>query len=258
MCIETKFGKAVLSSQGYYVINTSKEGYHKRRLHRLIYEDYYGVSLLSFVDIHHMNENKTDNRINNLKPMYRWEHTTYHKTGKHHSEETKRKISESHKGEKNPMYGKFGKDNSMYGKHHSEESKKKMSESKKGEKHHMYGKHHSEETKRKISESHKGLKHSEKTKKKISEGHKKYCGEKHHMYGKNQSLDTMKKISKTRNKTGYFRVSVKKSNQYKQGFCYRYSYYENKIPKEITSTDIKKLEEKVRAKGLRWIKFGDD
>ena len=74
------------------------------------------------------------------------------------SEETKEKISEKLKGEKNPMFGKnpyankteeemeivrgkmseshkgkqTGKNNPFYGKHHSEESKQKMRESQKG------------------------------------------------------------------------------------------------------------------------------
>jgi hypothetical protein len=48
----------------------------------------------------------------------------------------------------------------MYGKHHSEETKKKMSASLKGEKHPFYGKHHSEETKKKMSEAKKGEKTS--------------------------------------------------------------------------------------------------
>ena len=56
----------------------------------------------------------------------------------------------------------------------SEETKKKISNSIKGEKHYMYGKHRSEETKRKISESNKGNKshfghfHTKETKEKIS------------------------------------------------------------------------------------------
>lgn len=65
------------------------------------------------------------------------------------------------------------------GKTHSEESKQKMSESHKGEKNHMFGKHHSEKTKQKISRANKGkvsprrgVKLSNKTKKKISESHK--------------------------------------------------------------------------------------
>ena len=44
--------------------------------------------------------------------------------------------------------------NHFFGKHHSEESKKKMSEANKGNKYRL-GKKHSEETKRKISEARK-------------------------------------------------------------------------------------------------------
>ena len=44
------------------------------------------------------------------------------------------------------------------GKHHSEETKSKMSEAQKGEKNNFYGKHHSEETKSKMSEAQKGEK----------------------------------------------------------------------------------------------------
>lgn len=60
--------------------------------------------------------------------------------GKHHAEESKRKISEKREGKK-----------------HSEETKQKISESKGGEKHHLYGKHHSEETKKKMSLARKGI-----------------------------------------------------------------------------------------------------
>ena len=66
------------------------------------------------------------------------------------SEETKRKLSESHKGQ----HGYWN------GKHLSEETKIKLSESHKGligEKNPFHGKHHSEETKIKLSESHKGI-----------------------------------------------------------------------------------------------------
>ena len=58
------------------------------------------------------------------------------------------------------------------GKHHSEESKNKMSEAKKGEKHPMYGKHLSEETKKKMREAKKGKHLSEGTKNKMSEAQK--------------------------------------------------------------------------------------
>lgn len=67
--------------------------------------------------------------------------------GKHHSEETKFKMSlakhDIYDGDKNPMYGK----------HHTEETKRKISDAQSGEKHYMYGKHHSKKTKRKISKA---------------------------------------------------------------------------------------------------------
>ena len=78
------------------------------------------------------------------------------------SEEQKKKLSESHKGQIPPNKGK----------HHTEESKKKMSESLKGlfsgEKHPFFGKHHTEESKKKISEKQKGKKLSEETRRKMS------------------------------------------------------------------------------------------
>lgn len=76
--------------------------------------------------------------------------------GKHHSEETKRKIGKVHRGS-----------------YHSEETRRKISEANKewyrNNKHPWQGRHHSEETKKKISESHIGKRHSEKTRKKMSE-----------------------------------------------------------------------------------------
>ncbi|MCX5781777.1 MAG: NUMOD3 domain-containing DNA-binding protein [Elusimicrobia bacterium] len=95
--------------------------------------------------------------------------------GKHHSEESKRKMSESHKG-----------------KHPSEEARRKNSESHKGNKHPLYGKHRSDETKRKISKAHKGKHHSEETRRKMSETRK---GNKNPFYEKHHSEQARKKIS---------------------------------------------------------------
>ena len=74
------------------------------------------------------------------------EHNRLHKLGKpsgmkdkHHSEEYRKKMSESNKGEKNPFFGK----------NHSAEARKKMSEAKKS-------KHLSEEHKRKLGDVKKG------------------------------------------------------------------------------------------------------
>ena len=64
---------------------------------------------------------------------------------------------------------------------HSEETKRKMSESRKGKNNYWHGRHHSEETKRKLSEINKGKTHSEETRRKLSEINK---GRKSPMYGK--------------------------------------------------------------------------
>jgi len=76
------------------------------------------------------------------------------------SEETKKKISVA-----------------QIGKTHTEESKRKHSESIKGDKHHNYGKTLSEEHKQKLSEAHLGKTLSDENKRKISEAMK---GEKNH------------------------------------------------------------------------------
>lgn len=92
--------------------------------------------------------------------------------GKYVSEETKKKMSESHKGKKrgpcseemkrNISNALKGHKSWSKGKHHSEETKKRMSEVKRG-------KPLSEDTKRKMSEAHKGKHFSDEHKRKISE-----------------------------------------------------------------------------------------
>ena len=52
---------------------------------------------------------------------------------------------------------------------HSEESRRKMSEAHKGEKNHNFGKSHSEEHRRKMSQAHKGKKMSAESRRKMSE-----------------------------------------------------------------------------------------
>ena len=106
-------------------------------------------------------------------------------SGSLRSDESRRKMSEAHKGENHHMYGKTA----------SEETRKRMSEAKKG-------KIFSEEHKEKISEANKGKNnpnygkiHSEKTRRKISEANR---GENHHMYGKTHSEDSKNKMSEAK------------------------------------------------------------
>jgi len=85
--------------------------------------------------------------------------------GKHHSEESKKKMSDNHKdisGENNPMYGK----------HHSKESCEKMSMHRMGENNPFYGKSPSEEHIQKLKNLFTGRKVSDETRRKISEGKK--------------------------------------------------------------------------------------
>ena len=119
--IHTEFGNAKIKNDGYYEITSRKEGNHNQRLHRLIYEKFWGVKLPSEVIIHHKDGNKLNNCILNLEAMTVEEHNTLHHSGKKvcHSTNTIEKMSLSKQGENNPMYGKS----------HSFETKLKMSES---------------------------------------------------------------------------------------------------------------------------------
>ena len=111
------------------------------------------------------------------------------------SEETKEKISEKLKGEKNPMFGKNAYANKTeeemetIGRNISEKLKGKMV----GENNPMYGKHCSEEAKRKISEKMKG----------------KMVGEKNPMFGKNSFENKTKEEMKTIGKKISEKVSKK-------------------------------------------------
>jgi len=81
----------------------------------------------------------------------------------------------------------------MYGKTHSEETKKKMSISAKGNKN-CLGRNLSEESKQKIREKHIGKFVSEETKKKISQNHHDISGKNNPMFGKKHSPETIEKM----------------------------------------------------------------
>ena len=99
-----------------------------------------------------------------------------------------KKLSKALSGEKNPMYGNTGDKNPFYNKRHSAESKRKMSESHKGSKSsnetktkisqslkgntHRLGTIASDETKKKMSESMTGKTHTTESKKLMSEKRK--------------------------------------------------------------------------------------
>ena len=142
----------------------------------------YGKENFNFIILHKCNED--DLNYYEMKYILIYETTNtkkgYNKTYGGDSEkptdETRKKLSETHKGEKNYNYGK----------HLSEKTRKKMSEWHKGKVlsdetrkkigEWQKGKVLSDETRKKISESEKGKIVSDETRKKMSETHK---GEKH-------------------------------------------------------------------------------
>jgi hypothetical protein len=64
---------AYISYDGYWCISPDK------KLHRDIYEKHFKIKLKSDDIIHHINEDKLDNRIENLQKMTRTEHNKLHK-----------------------------------------------------------------------------------------------------------------------------------------------------------------------------------
>jgi group I intron endonuclease len=141
-----------------------------------------GIASLGMKGKRHSEKTK---RIMSLHSSLRGKHSLFR--NKHHSEETKNKISQSHKGLK-PWLGK----------HHTEETKTKIGESHRGIK-------ISEVTRLKMKKSHTGHKHTEEHKKKISLSQKGraptigFSGRHHSEETKEKMRNTLKdKFSKLR------------------------------------------------------------
>ena len=107
--MKTEYGKFHINKQGYYVKNIY--------LHNLVWVNFYGKPVPKGYVIHHINGDKTDNRIQNLQCVESRAHTSFHSRGKKKSKETRAKLSESKKGFR-----------------HSEETKQKLSRYKQGRK----------------------------------------------------------------------------------------------------------------------------
>lgn len=135
---------------GYLIVNLYEKGKIKTcKVHRLVAQSFI-PNQENKPQVDHINTIRTDNYYKNLKWVTPRENSRNELSRKHYlevmkSEEHKRKLSEANKGENNPFYGR----------HHTEDSKSKISKAKKGklcgEENPFHGKHHSEKSKRKMS-----------------------------------------------------------------------------------------------------------
>lgn len=145
--LKGKILKLQLNNSGYLFVGLNKHNKKHFYVHFLVAKSFIpNLENKQFID--HINTNKTDNRVENLRWVTREENMN--------NPLTKKKMSEINRGENNPMYGKKI----------SEETKKKISES-------LEGHEVSEETKKKISESNKGKVKSENHKNKLRDSHEK-------------------------------------------------------------------------------------
>ena len=111
-----KFLKPWINKDGYLVVKLRKDGERKNFLvHRLVAETYVpNPDNLETVD--HIDGCKDNNNIFNLQLLTRGDNARKAHKGKKHTEETKRKMSESQKG-KSPW---------ITGKKHTEKTKSKI------------------------------------------------------------------------------------------------------------------------------------
>lgn len=104
-CSSNKWLKPRIIS-GYYAAQLSKEGkVYYFYVHRLVYETFKGA-IPKQMTVDHIDGCKENNNVFNLQLLTRGENSSKAHKGKKITEETRRKMSESKRGEKHPMYGK--------------------------------------------------------------------------------------------------------------------------------------------------------
>lgn len=92
--LHTKWGTAKIIGD-YYRITSRIEGNNNKKLHRLIYEDFWGVKLPKQVIIYHKDGNKLNNCILNLEAMLQKDHSKHHNMGRNHNLSSKLNMSKS-------------------------------------------------------------------------------------------------------------------------------------------------------------------
>lgn len=115
--------------------------------HRLVMAEYLNRPLLTEEDVHHKDEDRSNNQIDNLEIKIHGKHIGYHKLGNKnllghkHSIETKKRMSLAQKGNQHWL-----------GREHTTETRQKMSLNNKRV---MLGKHFTAEAKHRMSLAHR-------------------------------------------------------------------------------------------------------
>ena len=102
------------NNRGYRCVSLYKNNKGKpKSIHIIVYETFNNYKLKKDECVHHDDENKENNYINNLKKMTLSEHSILHNTG-----EKNHNFGKNHSGENNPNFGNK----------HTDESKELMSD----------------------------------------------------------------------------------------------------------------------------------
>ena len=88
--------------------------FRSQKIHKILMWTKFGWRDTKIWDIHHLDENKLNNSIDNLVFLTHSEHRKLHANNM--SNETRKKLSACNKGKNNPMYGKHWKKDPITGK----------------------------------------------------------------------------------------------------------------------------------------------
>lgn len=93
--LRNKWLKLRINSTGYHHVSLCKEGkVYNFLVHRLVYETFKGIIPKGLV-VDHIDSNRLNNTLDNLQLLTLSENTRKGNKGNKHTEETRKKISES-------------------------------------------------------------------------------------------------------------------------------------------------------------------